>query len=47
MRRYEIVGSRTIKIEVKTKNLWIKQYFRRNKSKRYDLTDIACKLSRY
>jgi hypothetical protein len=46
-RRYEIVGSRTIKIRVKTKNLWIKQYFRRNKSNRCDLTDITFKLSRY
>jgi hypothetical protein len=27
--RYEIVGSRTTKFGVKTKNLWIKQYFRR------------------
>jgi hypothetical protein len=47
MRRYEAIGSRTIKIEAKTKNLWIKQYFRRNKSNRCDLIDIAFKLSRY
>jgi hypothetical protein len=46
MRRYEIVGSKTIKIGVKTKNLWIKRYFRRNKSNRCGLTEIAFKLGR-
>jgi hypothetical protein len=34
-------------IGVETKNLWIKQYFRHNKSNRWDLTDIAFKLSIY
>jgi hypothetical protein len=47
MRHYEVVGSKTIKIEVKMKNLWIKRYFGRNKSNRWGLTDITFKLSKY
>jgi hypothetical protein len=47
MRRYDIAGLRTIKIEAKTKNLWIRQHFRSNKSNRWNLTDIAFKLSMY
>jgi hypothetical protein len=47
MCRYEIVGLRTIKIGAKTKNLWIKRYFRHNKSNAWDLTDIVFKLNRY
>jgi hypothetical protein len=38
MRHYEIVGSRNIKIRVKTKKLWVKQFLG---------VDVAFKLRMY
>jgi hypothetical protein len=43
MHRYAVIGPRTIKVEVKTKKLWVKQYF----FGAINIIDVAFELKRY